>query len=155
MKFPYRASYGFETLPVRFCVALLASVHSARIARNTGHRFAKNGYQPFFSRSPYPFAIRVKSFRKAHLNIYSLLTSPNWQYTADEEKANKKQGQNFIVSKAPLCKGSCRAKARLRDCEMLRREQKEEREVSNNPSVIFPGKCHLPQHLRRLMVKPV
>ena len=29
---------------------------------------------------------------------------------------------------------------------MLRGEQKEEREVSNNPSVIFPGKCHLPLH---------
>ena len=29
---------------------------------------------------------------------------------------------------------------------MLRREQKEEREVSNNPSVIFLRKCHLPLH---------
>ena len=60
-----------------------------------------------------------------------------------QEKTNKKQGQKFIVSKAPLCKGSCRANARLRDCEMLRREQKEEREVSDNPSVIFLRKCHL------------
>ena len=66
--------------------------------------------------------------------------------SADEEKANKKQWQNFIVSKAPLCKGSCRAKVRLRDCEMPGREQKEEREVSNNPSVIFLRKCHLPLH---------
>ena len=29
---------------------------------------------------------------------------------------------------------------------MLRREQKEEREVSNNPFVIFLRKCHLPLH---------
>ena len=63
--------------------------------------------------------------------------------SADEEKANKKLVQYVFVSKAPLCKGSCRANARLRDCEMLRREQKEEREVSNNPSVIFLRKCHL------------
>ena len=27
--------------------------------------------------------------------------------SADEQKANKKQGQNIFVSKAPLCKGSC------------------------------------------------
>ena len=79
--------------------------------------------------------------------------------SADEEKANKKQGKNFIVSKAPLCKGSCRAKARLRDCEMLRREQKEEREVSNNPSVTASRANLLANFLPftqgRLMVTPV
>ena len=35
---------------------------------------------------------------------------------ADEQIANEKKVQNALVSKAPLCKGSCRAKARLRDC---------------------------------------
>ena len=28
--------------------------------------------------------------------------------SADEQKANKKQGQNIFVSKAPLCKGNTR-----------------------------------------------
>ena len=74
---------------------------------------------------------------------------------ADEQKTNKKSAENVLMSKAPLCKGSCRANARLRDCEMLRREQKEERKVSNNPSVIFLRKCHLPLHKGGLILVPL
>ena len=36
---------------------------------------------------------------------------------AGEQNTNKKLAQDVFVPKAPLCKGSCRANARLRDCE--------------------------------------
>ena len=38
---------------------------------------------------------------------------------------------------------------------MLRREQKEEREESNNPSVIFLRKCHLPRRGRLIKKPPI
>ena len=34
------------------------AIHSPRSARNAGHRFTKNSYQPFFPRSPYLFGAR-------------------------------------------------------------------------------------------------
>ena len=44
--------------PSAFVSHIIGSVHSPRSARNAGHRFTKNSYQPFFPRSPYLFAAR-------------------------------------------------------------------------------------------------
>ena len=49
---------------------------------------------------------------------------------------------------APLCKGSCRANARLRDC--LNKSL-----FFYNPSVIFLRKCHLPLHKGGLILVPL
>ena len=44
--------------PSAFVSHIISSVHSPRSARNAGHRFTKNSYQPFFPRSPYLFGAR-------------------------------------------------------------------------------------------------
>ena len=57
--------------PSAFVSHIISSVHSPRSARNAGHRFTKNSYQPFFPRSPYLFAARDT----IHTN-YNMISSP-------------------------------------------------------------------------------
>ena len=84
-KFPY----GLRTKRIRtphspsaFVSHIVGSVHSPRSARNAGHRFTKNSYQPFFPRSPYLFGARdtiSTNYTCCALCTFHLLAS---QYTA-------------------------------------------------------------------------
>ena len=77
------------------------AIHSPRSARNAGHRFMKNSYQPFFPRSPYLFGARdtiSTNYTCCAVCTFHLLAC---QYTAfggmHHEKAPPKECLLFLL----------------------------------------------------------
>ena len=77
----------------------------------------------------------------------------------DEQKANKKSVQNFLMSKAPLCKATSRCRVCNANIEELSAKLTEGLCSTDfcfyNPSVIFLRKCHLPLHKGGLVLVPL
>ena len=94
--FSYRFDPGFRHHNIAEWSSLVARrAHNPKVMRFKSH-------------------LRNQNEKQSLVDCFFILYSENhaivaWfkRGSADEQKANKKQGQNIFVSKAPLCKGSC------------------------------------------------